>query len=159
MGTVHSDIPFGPFEQIIIMKTIVAFFVLVATTYANAEAEADPMMMGGFPQAPYRHPSGFVYAYQTYDNYPASTAPLTVPAVAPAEVPAEGTPQAVAPQFYNPYGGYGGFPYGYGRGYGYPYGYGLNQMYNPLIPHYGDPAPLVAPAPVAAPPVAEESIE
>merc|ERR1712045_328372 len=187
MGTVHSDIPFGSFEQLIIMKTIVAFFVLVATTYANAEAEADPMMMGGFPQAPYRHPSGFVYAYQTYDNYPASTAPLTVPPVAPAEVPAEGTPQAVAPQFYNPfagynglyngagglynnyapwgarpyggYGGYGGFPYGYGRGYGYPYGYGLNQMYNPVMPHYGAPAPLVAPAPVAAPPVAEESIE
>merc|ERR1711910_310214 len=196
MGTVHSDIPFGSFEQLIIMKTIVALFVLVAATYANAEAEADPMMMGGFPQAPFfRRPSGFAYAYQTYDNYPASTAPLTVPAVAPAEVPAEGTPQAVAPQFYNPYGGYGGypfagynglyngagglynnyapwgarpyggyggyggFPYGYGRGYGYPYGYGLNQMYNPAMPHYGAPAPLVAPAPVAAPPVAEESIE
>merc|ERR1712045_781575 len=106
MGTVHSDIPFGSFEQLIIMKTIVAFFVLVATTYANAEAEADPMMMGGFPQAPFRHPSGFGYAYQTYDNYPASTAPLTVPAVTPTEVPAVGTPQAVAPQFYNPYGGY-----------------------------------------------------
>merc|ERR1711981_1094040 len=104
MGTVHSDIPFGSFEQLIIMKTIVAFFVLVATTYANAEAEADPMMMGGFPQAPYRHPSGFVYSYQTYDNYPASTAPLTVP--------------AVAPQFYNPYGGYG-----------YPFA-GYNGLYN-----------------------------
>merc|ERR1711981_284803 len=169
MGTVHSDIPFGSFEQLIIMKTIVAFFVLVATTYANAEAEADPMMMGGFPQAPYRHPSGFVYSYQTYDNYPASTAPLTVPAVAPAEVPAEGTPQAVAPQFYNPYGGYGGYPFaGYnglynGAGGLYNnyapfgarpyYGYGLNQMYNPVMPHYGAPAPLVAPAPVAAPPV------
>merc|ERR1712045_409727 len=73
------------------------------------------MMMGGFPQAPaFRRPSGFVYSYQTYDNYPASTAPLTVPAVAPSEVPAEGTPQAIAaPQFYNPYGpgGFGGYPF------------------------------------------------
>merc|ERR1712001_388720 len=123
MGTVHSDIPFGSFEQLIIMKTIVALFVLVASTYAEAEAEADPMMMGGFPQAPaFRRPSGFVYSYQTYDNYPASTAPLTIPAVTPAEVPAEGTPQAIAPQavapqavanqFYNPYGaGYGGYPF------------------------------------------------
>merc|ERR1712223_2187020 len=113
MGTVHSDIPFGSFEQLITMNSIVALFVLVAATYANAEAEADPMMMGGFPQAPFRRPSGFVYSYQTYDNYPASTAPLTVPAVAPAEVPAEGTPQAIAaPQFYNPYGpGFGGYPF------------------------------------------------
>merc|ERR1711894_313899 len=154
MGTVHSDIPFGSFEQLITMNTIVALFVLVAATYANAEAEADPMMMGGFPQAPYRQPSGFVYSYQTYDNYPASTAPLTVPAVAPAEVPAEGTPQAIAPQFiapqYNPYGG----------GYGYPYGFGLNQVYNPAIPqHFGAPVVAAAPAPVAALPVAEESIE
>merc|ERR1712156_946654 len=151
MGTVHSDIPFGSFEQLIIMKTIVALFVLVATTYAEAEAEADPMMMGGFPQAPaFRRPSGFVYSYQTYDNYPASTAPLTVPAVAPSEVPAEGTPQAIAaPQFYNPYGpgAYGGYPFagynGFGRGYGYPYGFGLNQVYNPAMP-FG--APVVAPA-------------
>merc|ERR1712227_901818 len=162
MGTVHSDIPFGSFEQLIIMKTIVALFVLVATTYAEAEAEADPMMMGGFPQAPaFRRPSGFIYSYQTYDNYPASTAPLTVLVVAPSEVPAEGTPQAIAtPQFYNPYGGYGsfgGYPYGYGRGYGYPYGFGLNQVYNPAMP-FG--APVVAPALVAAPaPVAEEIIE
>merc|ERR1711894_40441 len=205
MGTVHSDIPFGSFEQLITMNTIVALFVLVAATYANAEAEADPMMMGGFPQAPYRQPSGFVYSYQTYDNYPASTAPLTVPAVAPAEVPAEGTPQAIAPQFiapqYNPYGaGYGGYPFaggynglyngagglynnyapwgahpyggygrygghpggfpGYGRGYGYPYGFGLNQVYNPAIPQrFGAPVVAAAPAPVAALPVAEESIE
>merc|ERR1712045_630526 len=136
MGTVHSDIPFGSFEQLIIMKTIVAFFVLVATTYANAEAEADPMMMGGFPQAPFRHPSGFVYAYQTYDNYPASTAPLTVPAVAPAEVPAEGTPQAVAPQFYNPYGGYGG----YGGHGGYPFA-GYNGLYNGAGGLYNNYAP------------------
>merc|ERR1711988_1091793 len=173
MGTVHSDIPFGSFEQLIIMRTIVVLFVLVATTYAEAEAEADPMMMGGFPQAPtFRRPSGFVYSYQTYDNYPASTAPLTVPAVAPSEVPAEGTPQAIAaPQFYNPYGpgAYGGYPFaGYNglyngagglynnyapwgarpfRGYGYPYGFGLNQVYNPAMP-FG--APVVAPAPVAA---------
>ena len=92
-----------------------------AEAEAEAVAETDPQFWGA-------RPSGWAYAYQTYHNTPAATAPLvTAPAV-------EGeAPEGVQRVMLNPYSGaynpnwynglYGGYP-GYGAGYagygGYP---------------------------------------
>jgi len=124
------------------MKTIAIFLTVVAVVYAEAEAEAeaesDPQFFGA-------RPSGFVYHFQTYDNYPASTAPLVT---APAVEGEEAIPKVALNPYsgaYNPYwynGLYGGFP-GYGAaGYGYrgnwgAYPYGVGAWNYGGYPGYG----------------------
>merc|ERR1712117_164030 len=104
------------------MKLFIIAAVLIASVFAEPEAEADPNAWyasygyAGFPY--YGYGSGLPYA-AGYNGYALGAAHLIGKRSADAD--AEAKPWLAYANY-----GYAGYPYAYARAYGYPYGaYGL----------------------------------